>query len=391
MITLKEAYQIVINSARETNTERVNFINSLGRILAEDIFSDSNIPSFNKSTMDGYAYKNTDTSGFLKVIETIQAGYSPTKIIKKAECSKIMTGAEIPEGADCVVQVENTQIIETNLIKIIKQDTKTNIRYLGEDLHSKEKVLIKGTLIRSQEIAAMATVGCVNPLLFSKPVVGIISTGNELVEPDKVPAKSQIRNSNACQLTAQCQKLGILPIYFGIANDSPEELKEKIIEAENKCDVILLTGGVSMGEFDYVPQILAEVGFVIKFKNIAVQPGKPTLFCVKNNKFCFGLPGNPVSSFMQFELLVIPLLYKMMGHLFKPSFSILPFDSDYKRKNNDRELIIPVLISSVHTVVPVKYHGSGHLFALNSAHGFIRLPVDVLEIKKGENVIVRQI
>ncbi|MCK5170150.1 MAG: molybdopterin molybdotransferase MoeA, partial [Bacteroidales bacterium] len=313
MIRIEEAYKIVLQNAYQLETEKVIFTNSLGRILAEDVKSDIEMPPFDKSAVDGYACRREDLKNRLEIIEVIPAGKIPEKVIGKNQCANIMTGAPIPEGADCVVQVELTEEVDSKFVIINEIPNKGNISYQGEDVKVGTKVLDKGIKIGAQHIAVFAAVGYTEVLAYKQVKVGIISTGDELVEPQNKPALSQIRNSNGYQLVAQVKACDAIANYIGIAEDTPEDTFNKVSKALKENDIVLLTGGVSMGTFDFVPKVLEQAGVKILFDSIAVKPGKPTTFGMADNKFCFGLPGNPVSSFVQFDLLVKPLIYNLMG------------------------------------------------------------------------------
>jgi len=211
-----------------------------------------------------------------------------------------MTGAMIPEGADGVIMVEDTKILGNGNIRFIAEESGRNICFKGEDIKEGELVLSTGTYIRPQHLAVLASVGKVNPLVFSRAEVGVLSTGNELVEPVHVPSPSNIRNSNAYQLMAQLIKAGANPHYEGIALDTETSLTVLIRNALDQYDIVLLTGGVSMGDYDYVTEVMDKIGVKILFKSIAIQPGRPTIFGRRGNQFIFGLPGNPVSAFVVF-------------------------------------------------------------------------------------------
>ncbi|MBE9468727.1 MAG: molybdopterin molybdotransferase MoeA [Bacteroidetes bacterium] len=391
MILIEQAYELVMRTAYTLDKEQVELNDSLNRILAQDVVSDIEMPPFNKSAMDGYACRREDINNELEVLEVIAAGNAPTKEIDKNQCSKIMTGAEVPIGADCVIMVEHTEEIDNNKIQVIKGNPNSNISLKAEDVKIKDVVLKEGTKIGAQHIAIMASVGCVKPTVVKKPKVGIITTGNEIVEPNNKPALAQIRNSNAYQLIAQINNMGAIPKYYGIARDDKEETRKIIETSLKENDVTLLTGGVSMGDFDYVRDIFDEIGINILFNSLAVKPGKPTTFGVYENKRCFGLPGNPVSSFIQFELLTKPLLYSMMGFDFKPLSIKLPMATDYNRKNTKRKSFIPILITDEGEVMPVEYHGSAHIHSLSEAQGIISISIGCSTLKKGEIVDVRQI
>ncbi|MBE0639670.1 MAG: molybdopterin molybdotransferase MoeA [Bacteroidales bacterium] len=390
MITFDEAFDIVINSAKGQTTERVTLENAVGRILAEDATADMDMPPFNKSAVDGYACKRSDIGEAMEVVEVIAAGRRPVNAISEGQCSQIMTGAMIPEGADTVIMVEDTEKADGNKIRFTGRKTSANICYTAEDIHAGQLVLKKGTLLRPQELAILATFGFAKPVVYKKPVVGVISTGDELVESDVNPAISQIRNSNSTQTIAQIITAGAEFRYFGIARDTEADTREKIGAALSNTDIVILTGGVSMGEFDYVPKVLQDLGITIRFKSIAVQPGRPTVFGVKEHKYIFGLPGNPVSSFVQFELLVKPLIHKLMGHDYQPSMITLPMGETYTRKKTTRKTLMPVYFKDG-LVFPVEYHGSAHIHAFVAAQGILAIEIGKTTLLKGELVDVRQI
>lgn len=390
MIEFDKAYDIVNEAGKALGTEKVNLAEAGGRVLAADVFSDMDMPPFNKAAVDGYACRRADLNGELEVIEIIPAGKSPEKEITKGKCSKVMTGGVVPEGADTVIMVEHTEETGENHIRFVNEKTSPNVCYTGEDIKTSDLVLNKGTIIRPQEIAVLASVGVTSPEVFKQSVIGVISTGDELVEPDVKPGLSQIRNSNAAQLMSQVNDVTAIPKYFGIAKDTEESTREIITKALESSDVVLLTGGVSMGDFDYVPKVLNELGFEIKFKSIAVQPGRPTVFGTKAGKFLFGLPGNPVSSFVQFELLVKPLIYRLMGTEYKPKIFKLPMGKTYTRKKAKRKSFLPVNIKDG-KIFPVEYHGSAHIHSYIFADGIVSIEIGNTTLEEGTQVHVRQI
>jgi len=391
MISFDEAYNLVISSAFSTGYETVSFIESLNRILAEDIVSDMDLPPFSKATVDGFACRKEDLQHDLLILETIAAGMSPTRIISTKECSRIMTGAAIPQGADMVFMVEDSVILESGKVKCNKVFTKENIAYKGEDILKGDIVLKQGKLIRPQEIAVMASVGRTSVIVSRKPVVAVISSGDELVEPDLKPGVSQIRNSNAYQLLAQLLRAGAQGKYYGIAKDDKDETYKLLNQAISECNLVLITGGVSMGDFDFIPSVIEMAGVKIIFSRINIQPGKPTIFGIHSDALVFGLPGNPVSSFTQFESLVRPLINKMMGYNPNQIPIELPMKVSFSRRLADRQAFIPVMLTSDGMVLPVEYHGSAHISALSDADGLITLPSGKKSIEKGEIVSVRQV
>lgn len=391
MVTLTQAIDIIlskINLIKET--EKVNLWDSMGRVLASDVISDMNMPPFNKTAVDGYACKMGDANKELEVIETIPAGSVPEKKIEAGQCSKIMTGAMIPQGADCVLMVEDTKEIAANRIVFTGDKPKSNICILGEDMRTGDVAILKGTELSAQHIAIMAALGCTHPIVTKKPSVAVLITGDELVEPQHKPTGGQIRNSNGHQLVGQILKANAKPNYVGIIKDTEEATYQAISDALKDNDIIILTGGVSMGDYDYVPVVMKKLGIEILFDSISIQPGKPTKFGVKDGKLIFGLPGNPVSSYMQFEILVKPAILKMMGGEPKSNLiARLPMAKAFKRNKTERLGLIPVSINSENKVFAVDFHGSAHIFALAKANGYIMIPLGESEIKEGEMVDVR--
>lgn len=390
MIRIEEAYKLVSGAVEPMGSERVNIISSLHRILAEDVISDVDMPPFDKSAMDGYACKSEDLNKPLTIIETIPAGKAPEKIVEHRQCSEIMTGAPVPEGADCVIKVEDTQIDVQGCVVFKGKAGRANIAYKAEDVTSGSILIPKGTFIEPQHIAILASTGYSEPLVAIKPKVAVISTGDEIVEPDQQPGISKIRNSNAYQLIGQIEKCGCVADYMGIARDDKQITYDMISGALQDHDVVILSGGISMGQFDFIPGVFDELGVEVLFKTIAVQPGKPTLFGKYGKKRIFGLPGNPVSAFNTFEILVKPYLRLSMGSDKGWKMITLSMGSPYSRKKSERDSFIPVRIENG-KAYPHDYHGSAHIQALTSADGFIMIPYGTTNIEEGASIDVRQI
>jgi molybdopterin molybdotransferase len=391
MIPFEKAYETVMNSSFRMGSERIPFTKSLNRILTADVVSDMDMPPFNKASVDGFACKKSDLTGELEIIETIPAGKWPEKTVNEGQCSQIMTGAAVPEGADCVIMVEDTRILPSGKLKFIASSTKENIAFKAEDIKKGDVVLKAARQITPQDIAVMATVGSTSVTVSKMPEIALIISGDEIVEPDQIPGISQIRNCNAYQLIAQAERAGVSARYYGIARDDVEETYSMISRAIAENDLILITGGVSMGEFDFVPAVLERAGVRLIFTRVAVQPGKPTTFGIHPTALVFGLPGNPVSSFVQFELLIRPLIYRMMGYNWEPLTISVPVKEKYSRKSSDRMGLIPVKITNDGFAEVIEYHGSAHISALPGASGIISIPLGVNIIEKGQIVSVRQI
>lgn len=389
MIPFEEGVEIIKGCAHLQGTERVDLFHALNRILAEELLSDISMPPFNKSAMDGYACRKADIKNRLQVIEEIPAGTVPSKSIGENQCSRIMTGAMVPEGADLVVMKEYIEKVGPDQIICSTESSSTNICYVGEDVKAGEIVMQTGDIITPAHIAILASVGCVKPLVYARPSIAIISTGDELIEPNVRPVISKIRNSNSYQLLAQAQQLGITPEYLGIVPDNEKALRNVLEPALEKYQVVLISGGVSVGDFDFVPKILKQLDVKIRVHGMEVKPGKHLLFGERDNHFVFGMPGNPVSSFVQFEVLVKPFLDAMTGKKDAESSLYLPLEKDYVRKKGDTLFFVPVQFTERGTVLPVDYHGSAHIHAYTRAQGIMEIPRGVLIIKKGETACVR--
>jgi molybdopterin molybdotransferase len=391
MTTFEEAYNIVISTAKPIGKVEVLLADAFGRVLAADVYSDMDMPPFDRSAMDGYACRRNDLANELSVIETIAAGELPSKVVGLNQCAKIMTGAALPQGADCVVMVEQTEITGENKIRFTAKETANNFARKGEDIKKDSLVVNKGTLLKPQHIALLASVGCHAPMFFKRPRIAIISTGSELVEPAETPSPSQIRNSNAFQLIVQVKNINAVPVYFGIAKDDVAITETIINKALSECDIVLLSGGVSMGDFDFIPDILKKKNVSILFEKLNVRPGRPTVFGTVDNKYIFGLPGNPVSCFVMFEMLVKPLVYELMGHRYNPPAIYMPLAKDFYRKKTEKLTFELVRFTSDGKLELVDYHGSAHVHSIRNADGIILVPIGVKDIKKGEVVHVRQI
>lgn len=389
MIDLHKAETTITTVPVYPETEVVPLTECSGRILAEDIISPLNMPGFHKSAMDGYAISSSDTSSEYDVIEVIPAGKVPEKRVGKGQCARIMTGAMVPEGADRVVKKEVVEE-KQGIMRIIGEDPHVNICFLGEDVQQGDKVLSSGTRIRAQEVAVLASSGKAEVGVYKTPLVGIIATGSELIEPGQSLKQGQIYNSNSYSLAAQVRKTGAKVFIHGVAVDTEEDIKGAIQSLLHSCDMILLSGGVSVGDFDLVPGILKKLDVAIQFEKIAVKPGKPTLFGTKERTFFFGVPGNPVSTFVIFEILIKPLIYRMMGHTYNPLIIQGTLTQPVKRKRAGRSAFVPVLYDHGR-VEAIVYHGSAHIHALTKANGLVKIEQGIHEIPAGKTVNVRSI
>lgn len=389
MISFEDALEKVLTNTISFETERIELKHSLNHILAEPVFADIEMPPFNKAAVDGFACRSTDLALLLKEIEVIKAGDEPKSSIIEGTCARIMTGAKVPENADCVIPFEDSAIDANGFVRFSGKNKPKNIAFKAEDVKFGDLVLAANTFIKPQHIAILASMGIVEPLVFKMPKIGIITTGDEIVEPNIKPNGTKIRNSNASQLWAQLANMGITPKYYGIVGDEGNATKDFIANATSENDIVLITGGVSMGDYDFVPEALTGNGFEILFDSVAIKPGKPTTFAKNKNKVVFGLPGNPVSSFVIFELFVKPYIYRCMGNTYHPLNIVLPMGVEYSRKGAERKSWVPIFINDNGDVMPVEYHGSGHIHSITFADGMIAIERGMFTINKGEMVRVR--
>ena len=390
MISFEEAYKTVLSEATRLPVEEVPLTDAQERILAGDIVSDSDMPPFDKAAVDGYAICKEDLAGEPEIIETIPAGKQPVGKPGPGQCMKIMTGAMVPEGTDYVVMVEDSEAAANNRVRFTKGKTGVNICFRGEDIKRGEKILEAGIRLQPQHLAILASAGVSQVPVSQRVRIGILSTGDELVEPGEPLSGAKIRNSNSYQLSAQVTRSGGMPVYYGIAGDQKKQLSEKLTVALEENDIVLATGGVSMGDLDFVPEVFRELGIRVMFHSISIQPGRPTLFGKKGEHYIFGLPGNPVSSFVLFEILVKPFMIKMMGGTLAEPEIKLPLGADFIRRKSSRKAFIPVKIINGE-ILPVEYHGSGHIHAYSAAGGIITMESGVEKLEKGNLVHVRQI
>ena len=391
MIQLDEALEIIRSNAQICGTETVSLEDANGRVLAQDILYDRDMPPFDKSAMDGFACRREDLGAELTIVETVFAGKSPKRTIGRKECARIMTGAVVPDGADCVFMKEDASETGENTVICTSVNTRTNICIRGEDALNGDVVLQRSTILEAKHIPVMAGAGVSNPEVFKQPSVVVMATGTELVEPGDKPMPFQIRNSNSPQLMAQLGEVGIRANYGGIIPDEASEMKERITSSLEESDLLIITGGVSVSEYDLIPGILKESGFEILMSRMAIHPGKPVVFARKGERYCFGLAGNPVSSFLQFRLFILPLIYFMMGTEFQPERRIAILTRPYSRKKTERLRFLPGLIDDQNEVVPVEYHGSAHINSLTMANCLIEIPIGTSEIEQGGRVYVRPV
>ncbi|CAL1542166.1 unnamed protein product [Lymnaea stagnalis] len=326
MLSVEQAVSKVLENSHIMPTEMVDIKRALGRYLASSVHAAEPLPPFRASIKDGYAVRADDGAGVRMVLGESSAGDVPEKTVTSGFCMRINTGAPVPSGADAVVQVEDTELTEASIdgrqeiqIKILKFPTVgQDIRPVGSDIEKGEEVLCAGQRLGAAELGLLATVGVTSVQCYSLPTVGIMSTGNELIEPHAPLSEGKIRDSNRTTLLAQLQECGLPTVDLGIAKDSPDILLQKLTDALDQVDIIVTTGGVSMGDKDYLKQVLqVDLKAELHFARVLMKPGKPTTFATLEykgaRKLIFGLPGNPVSAIVTCNLYLIPAIRKMSG------------------------------------------------------------------------------
>jgi len=398
MISVEKALKIILTNARLMGVEKINILDARTRVIGEDIFATRHIPSADNSAMDGYAVKYTDTKGVskkmplrLQVIEEIPAGKIPQKKLKKGKASRIMTGAIIPPGADAVIRQEDTQKIG-KVVEIYAAVKKgQDIRFSGEDVKKGELVISRGSIIGPAQIGMLASLGRTFVNVYRKPRVAIMATGNELVDIKSDPTPGKIVNSNSYALAAQVLECGGIPLVMGITKDNKSALQKKF-RAALGADVIISSGGVSVGDYDLVKDVMAEMGNTMRFWQVAMRPGKPLAFGAIRGIPLFGLPGNPVSTMVSFEQFVRPYLLKMQGHkkIFRQTIKALIAQKIEKQagvKHFIRAVVKKEKNQYIATITGDQ--GSGILKSMVTANALIVLKDNENKINKGDPVTVQ--
>ncbi|MBE9043292.1 molybdopterin molybdotransferase MoeA [Pleurocapsales cyanobacterium LEGE 10410] len=404
MLSVIEAEEIILNLVRGSNshrdTEIVDLETANGRVLATAVTGKLDIPHWNNSAMDGYAVRYQDLEDCspnkpvtLEIVTEIAAGDRPTVEIKSGQAARIFTGAMLPQGADTIVIQENTTR-EADLVTILQAPQPEEfVRHQGAFYQAGTPLLASGIKIGAAEIAVLATAQCTQLSVYRRPRVAILSTGDELVTPEQTLQPGQIVDSNQYALASFVANNGGIPLKLGIVSDCPEELKSAIAKAIETADLVLSTGGVSVGDYDYVDRILAELGGTLHIRSVAVKPGKPlTVATFDNNCLYFGIPGNPVSALVSCWRFVQPALKQLSGQKNYRSRFVGAVTRHELKAAGKRETY---LWGQLH-LVDGKYkfalaggsHSSGNLVNLAQTNGLAIVPVGHKLIKSGEPVTV---
>ena len=386
MLNPDAALKMINDLSFAPEVEQVPVAETLGRVLAEALPARVDSPPFSKAAMDGYALRSSDQADRFRILEMIAAGDVPEHRVAAGQCSKIMTGAMVPEGADKIVRVEFTRESE-GWMTVVEPEPYENIIYRGENLRAGDP-LLEPKMLRAQDIGVLSSQGYPSVPVAAVPLVGVITTGSELRAPGQQLDPGQIYDSNGPQLCAQVEAMHARCRSYGTVPDEPKQLAAAIEGALGECDLLLLSGGVSMGDLDFVPGVLKSLGAEILFHKLAVKPGKPTLFARKERSFVFGLPGNPVSTFIIFEVFVKAFLLRWMGIASTPRQVSGTLAQTVKRRDAERLEYRPVRLEK-RRIVPLSYHGSSHLSALREAEGLIRVEIGTTRLEEGSELDVR--
>jgi molybdopterin molybdotransferase len=385
VIKFDEALKIVLDSVEVLPSEERDILDAHEMVLSEDVVARDNVPFVDNSAMDGYAVRSDDLKGAseenpvsLKVVGEVRAGRVGTRSLGPGEAVRIMTGAPIPPAADAVVIQEKTQP-STDSVNVMTDVSKCeNIRPRGEDIREGETVLRKGTLLTPADIGVLASVGMQKVKVFRRPRAAILATGDEIIGVDEPLEAGKVRNSNRYTLIPLVRTLGALTIDLGIARDDGGKIEEKVKQALSN-DILITTGGVSVGKYDLIHQVLHDLGMERKFWRVAMKPGKPLLFVFLKGIPVFGLPGNPVSAFVGAELFIGPAIRKMRGERqVRPLWIEAELRAGIKGKPGRSKFI------TAHTefrdgrflASPTPKQGSGKLSSASSANSLIYLEPD---------------
>ena len=382
MLSTEEALDLIVQHAGRQATTEVDHTEATGLVLARAITSDIDSPPFTKALMDGFAVRTADLpdgQGSLRRIGQVVAGATPTQPVGPGECMQIMTGAPVPEGADAVVMFEQTETLADDRIRFAapKLEPGTAVMPRGQEMKEDEVVLESGHVLGPAAVGLMATVGHTRPEVFRRPQLAVLATGDELVQPNETPGAGQIRNSNASTVVALARKAGCDVVTLGIARDEQGDITAKIREGL-AADILILSGGVSAGKRDLVPKALIETGVRQVFHKVRFKPGKPLWFGEHANGIVFGLPGNPVSVLVCFEVFVRTALRARQAYANPRPALITAVLTEKLRGGNDRMVYHPGQLTwTPHgpTVRRVDWFGSADLRALTHANALIQIPI----------------
>lgn len=394
VLSVEEARAHILASVDVLEPERVSLLEAAGRVLAESVAADRDIPPMTNAAMDGYAVRGEDLSGDgsrLRVVGEVAAGHAAQQRVETGEAMRIMTGAPVPPGADTVVRFEDTRAEEGHVVILRSPSPGKNVRQAGEDVYQGQVVLERGKVLRPQEIGMLAAVGHLEVAVIRRPRVAILGTGDEVVPPEKTPGPSQIRDANSYTVAAQVQRYGGVPLILGVARDQAELVRQGLRRAlEHEADLIITSGGVSVGDFDLVKQVM-EVEGEMHFWSLNMKPGRPMAFGTVGGVPLLGLAGNPVAAMISTKLFARPALRKMQGFSGWEERTIRARLAEPIERKDGRRHYLRVYVRDSDAGLEATLtgdQGSGILNSLVQADGLAVIPEDVRRLPPGSEVEV---
>jgi molybdopterin molybdotransferase len=386
MLPIERGLEIVMSTAKAKQradwmpAEPVALLDSAHRILRENIFCDADSPRFDKAIRDGFAVRHEDLAhvpAVLTVIGESRAGAAADVTVERGQCCEIMTGAPVPLGANAVVMIEDTERPSATSVRILKAPRENEgLLRRGAEARKGDKILASGRRIGLADLGLLASTGKSKLLVSKKPRVAVIATGDELVEVDQEPQPGQIRNSNTYTICAQVKEAGAEPVILGIGRDNFDDLRSKI-RLGLEHDILLVSGGVSMGKYDLVEAVFAEFGVEVLFDKIAMKPGKPTVFGHRGDAYVFGLPGNPISTMVAFHMFVRPLiLFLLKAENTSPNILEAKLEAPAKC-DPQRAALVPAVVRfdrGQYWIRTAPWKGSSDLVGLARANALIMIP-----------------
>lgn len=396
MLNADKALALILHEAKPLQRERVRLRKAAGRTLAEDILAKENVSPFDNSSMDGFAVRSADLAtatkrkpALLTIVGESSAGKPFARTLGTGETVRVMTGAMIPQGVDAVVPLEMVKELEPGRVAFQAPCAiGANIRRAGEDIRKGERVLTKGTLLTPAHVAVLASLGYARVRVTRKPKVNILATGDELVAPDETPGEGQIRNSSSYALAGYVEHAGGEATILGIVKDRKRKIRKAVASAL-ACDLLLVSGGVSVGKYDLVKDVFARVGVELKFWRVNIKPGKPLAFGTYKNTLVFGLPGNPASTGVTFLTFVRPAILAMLGQPFVPPLRMTAILDQGLEKHDAKRYYIRGIVTSANGVLHVRTTGtqsSGVMSSMAKANCFIILRESDSSVRKGSRV-----
>ncbi len=397
MLPIERGLEIVMSVAKSQERpdrvplESVPLRDSVRRILREDVLSDADSPPFDKAIRDGFAVRVEDLDSIpvvLSVVGESRAGLAADVTVERGQCCEIMTGAPLPAGSNAVVMVENTERVSANSVRILRgvRENEGLLR-LGAEARQGEQILRSGRRIGLADLGLLAGNGKSTVLVSAKPNVAVIATGDELVEVEETPKPGQIRNSNSYTICAQVEEAGARPTALGIARDDLGDLRHKIRQGLEQ-DILIVSGGVSMGKYDLVEKVFAEFGVEVLFDRIAMKPGKPTVFGHRGQTYVFGLPGNPISTMVAFHMFVRPLiLFLLKAENTDPKILEAKLEAPAKC-DSERAALLPAIVrfdNGQYLIRTAPWKGSSDLVGLSRANALIMIPRRSGTLETGQN------